>query len=547
MMNGRIFGIALSLLAAGTVAVAQTSPKYPVALSPMPAPGVLADAETSAVAALSAPLSVLPVGMSMDYSYLTMDGNKLVLGLAPYKTPLTWSNYTTGAYSSLQWTYPDPNDKTNVLTATTKDLVAPAYPFGQFAAPVLTVDGQSVNSYAAIQYGGEVIAPVNGENTIFEAALYNYPRYVAGYLSFNTYGNGLSGVGETADAIWTSESYGGQSGKIKSVLGVGMAVPPPAVPYQTSYAYIRFTSSTLSDRSTLTCNVYSATSDMKLLATGKCKKSQTYQSESGTWRTALFSLKPVEGNSREPLLVDGPVIFVFGGDMVAGENVEFGMARDLDGYDEGKSCRGYFVFESNDGGKLLLRSNTVAFSDGSSATGLFASFDATYSWLKCDDTSFVAPTAGGEKTFSVDAYYDLCDSKITSITSSTQCDWAHVSMAAIDADGLYPMTISVDALPEGTAGRSATFTLNSKGLKKEFTVSQGEASVASISCVSKAYFSGDQLVVESTANSASVYSVSGEKVAESELDGATAVPAAWASGVYIVRFSNGDVQKIVKR
>lgn len=535
----------LSALAATAMAAQNGSVMTPNVLAPKPVPSVL-DEEVATVPAVSAPLSVMPVGFSMNYSHLVHNGNALVLGLAPYQTPLTWYNFTSGNYNSCSWTYPDPSDKNNMLTAATKDLEAPAYPFGQYAAPVLTVDGQKANAYAAVQYGGEVIAPVDGTNTIFEAALYNYPRYISGYMTFNVFGNGLSGVGEVADAIWTSEDYGGGSGKISKVLGVGMVVPQPAAPYQTSYAYIRFTSSTLSDRSTLTCKVYSATSDMKLLAQGQTKKSQTYQTSSDSWRTALFSLKPVEGKSTEPLLVSGPVIIVFGGDMVAGENVEFGMARDLDGYDEGTTCRGYFVFEDFNGGKQLLRTNQIPFSDGSSATGLFASFDATYSWLKCDETAFVAPTAGGSKTFDVDAYYDLTDSKITKVSQTD--DWYSVNIAAISDEGTYPMTVTADPLPEGLEGRTSTFTLNSKGLKKDFTVTQGSASVATVSALgAKAYFSNGEIVVESpVATTAEVFALSGQKVAEQRLNGKSTISAQHLErGVYVVKFTNGNAQRII--
>ncbi len=535
----------LSAVAAITATAQVGSVAVPNVLAPK-AVKVVPEEEVAAVPAVGAPLSVMPVGFSMNYSHLVKDGNALVLGLAPYQTPLTWRNSTSGTYTSATWTYPDPNDKSNMLTASTKDLDAPAYPFGQFAAPVLTVDGTKANAYAAVQYGGQVIAPVDGTNTAFEAALYNYPRYISGYMTFNVYGNGLSGVGETADAIWTSEDYGGGSGKISKVLGVGMVVPQPAVPYQTSYAYIRFTSSTLTDRSTLTCKVYSATADMKLLAQGQTKKSQTYQTSSDSWRTALFSLKPVEGKSTEPLLVDGPVIFVFGGDMVAGENVEFGMARDLDGYDEGQSCRGYFVFEDFNGGKQLLRTNQIPFTDGSSATGLFASFDATYSWLKSDESEYVVPTAGGSQTINVDAYYDLTDSKMAKVTQTA--DWYSVAVAAIGDDGLYPVTVTADPLPEGVEGRTSTFTLNSKGLKKEFTVTQGTASVASATADgNKAYFSDGNIVVESSkATLAAVYDMAGRKVAEKQFIGKSNISAQHLQrGVYVVKFSNGNTQKII--
>ncbi len=535
----------LSAFTAVAMAAQDGNVVKPKVLASKSVPAAL-DESTAAVPAVSAPFSVMPVGFSMNYSHLVKDGNALVLGLAPYQTPLTWYNYTSGSYTSCAWTYPDPSDKSNMLTATTEHLEAPAYPFGQYAAPVLTVDGQKANAYAAVQYGGEVIAPVDGTNTIFEAALYNYPRYISGYMTFNVYGNGLSGVGETADAIWTSEDYGGGSGKISKVLGVGMVVPQPAAPYQTSYAYIRFTSSTLSDRSTLTCKVYSATSDMKLLAQGQTKKSQTYQTSSDSWRTALFSLKPVEGKSTEPLLVDGPVIIVFGGDMVAGENVEFGMARDIDGYDEGSSCRGYFVFEDFNGGKQLLRTNQIPFTDGSSATGLFASFDATYSWLKCDESEFVAPTTGGSKTFAVDAYYDLTDTKITKVSQTA--DWYSVDIAAIGDDGTYPLTVTADPLPEGTEGRTSTFTLNSKGLKKEFTVTQGSAAVATVAADSdKAYFSNGEIVLESaTATTAEVYSMSGQKVAERQFTGKSTISAQRLErGFYVVKFANRNVKRII--
>lgn len=564
-MNKKIYAFTLGAIATASALAQQPAVDFKAMHQSSVAPaavvidgaafGVAPAADAVApVAGIYAPLSVLPIGLSVDYSHLVQGGNPLILGLAPYQTPLTWTNISQGDYRTSTWTYPNPADKTQMLTATTKNLNAPGYPYGQFAAPSLTVSGSALSSdpvqlYGTIQYGGIPVAPVNGQTTIFEPSLYNYKRYVDGYVTFNTYGNYLSGVGEKAEAVWKTEDYGGGD-KIDKALGVGVVVPPPAVPYQVSYAYARFTAGTLTDKSKLTVNVYTATSSMKLLATGETKRSQTYQTSADSWATAVFALHPVEGDPNEPLLVDGPVFFVFGGEMAAGENIEYGMARDLDGFDEGTSCRGYFVFKDKNDQFLLLRSNLIPFPDGSSAVGVFASFDATYSWLKCDDTTFDAPASGGEKTFQVDAYYDLTDATVTKVTASAPADWIEIVPGAMDqTTGLSPLTVKVAPQPVAGAARSVTLTLNTNGLKQDFVISQGEGSVGALDASStSARFDGDNLVVESdAATSVAVYSVSGQKVAEASFSHSAALSAgSLAQGVYVVKFNDGSVVKLAK-
>lgn len=564
-MNKKIYAFTLGAITAATALAQQPVVDHDAMRQRAEAPAKVALSSASfgsapaadavaPVAGIYAPLSVLPIGLSVDYSHLVQGGSPLILGLAPYQTPLTWTNISQGDYRTSTWTYPEPADKTQMLTATTTNLNAPAYPYGQFAAPTLTVSGSALSSepaslYGIIQYGGIPVAPVNGQATIFEPSLYNYKRYVDGYVTFNTYGNYLSGVGEKAEAVWKTEDYGGGD-KIDKVLGVGVVVPPPAVPYQVSYAYARFTAGTLTDKSRLTVKVYTATSDMKLLATGETKRSQTYQSSADSWATAVYAIHPVEGDPNEPLLVDGPVFFVFGGDMAAGENIEYGVSRDLDGFDEGTSCRGYFVFKDKNDQFLLLRSNLIPFPDGSSAVGVFASFDATYSWLKCDDATFDAPATGGEKTFQVDAYYDLTDAAVTKVTASAPADWIEIVPGAMDqTTGLSPLTVKVAPQPAAGAARSVTLTLNTNGLKKDFVISQGEGSVGELGAsLTAARFDGDNLVVESEAATAvAVCSVSGQKVAETAFSQSAALPVGGlAKGVYVVKFNDGTVVKLAK-
>lgn len=60
----------------------------------------------------------------------------------------------------------------------------------------------------------------------------------------------------------------------------------------------------------------------------------------------------------------------------------------------------------------MIDTTALSFEDGSVAAGLYASFDATYSWLRSDEDAFEAKPAGESKTFDLDSYYNLVNSKV---------------------------------------------------------------------------------------------------------------------------------------
>ena len=112
---------------------------------------------------------------------------------------------------------------------------------------------------------------------------------------------------------------------------------------------------------------------------------------------------------------------------------------------------------------------------GSAAAGLYASFDATYIWLRSDEDAFEANPAGEIKTFDLDSYYILVNSKgedLATATGEGLGDWYTVSFA--NGSGTEPakMTVTVNALPEGTDVRSSYFDVEVFGMKKRFYVAQ---------------------------------------------------------------------------
>lgn len=505
-------------------------------------------------AAITAPASVYPIGMAADFSRLKSGNSYLVMASAPYRTSLTWTNSTTSTYNSTRWTYPDPTDKTNPLTATTKNLKAPAYPYGQFSAPSLQVaqDGNwstAVGAYDLIQYGGIPVAKVNGVNTVFEPCLYDYARYVDGNVSLTVYGNALAGAGEATNSTWTSQNYLGT--KVKKCTGIGMIVPPSVAPYVLSYAYVHFTSSTVTPASTLQAIIYKNTNGtLTEFARGEWSPTAAI-TDASKWNTAVFRLHMTDCEPA-PMLIDANEMLVikFTGEMAAGENVEFGVGADLDGMDMGNSCSCYFFFERTDGTMAWLKSTTVAFSNGSAATGIFGGFDATYAWLDCASESMAFPAEGGTQSLDFDAFYDLTSAEATVISGDGLNEWFTVKADKMnEITGLTEVKITAQPLPDNIANRTGKLTVNNYGLTKTVNISQGRGSVNDIHA--------DQVSIKATAEGISIVSTEanpieatvcdamGRLIASARFTAKTEIPLN-ARGLLIVRLSNGTTAKIIR-
>lgn len=512
--------------------------------------------EATPTAAATAPNAVFPIGFSLEgYNLSDGSGNVLNLALAPYKTSLEWTNVSP-AYESCTWTYPD--EEGNETTSSSKNLEAPEYGFGQYDAPSLVTKIGSKTSdaaklYDAVQYGGSVMIK-NGDNYMsFDAAMYDLNRLVSKKAKFSLAGDGVFGMGATSDATWNQllKTEG------MKVTGMGMFIPQPAAPYTLSSANaaVYYTAGKLTDKSQLKATVYKVEDDgsFTAMAEGYCSPSEIYKADDKSYPKAVFYFeREIDGlPTQAELFVDYPIVIQFSADLAEGE--EFDFVNAFDSAPDEVENNVYVFFNDAEGTRKMINTTALSFEDGSAAAGLYASFDATYSWLRSDEDAFEAKPAGESKTFDLDSYYNLVNSKgedLATATGEGLGDWYTVSFA--NGSGTEPakMTVAVSALPEGIDVRSSYFDVEVFGMKKRFYVAQhSEAGVSDLAVsATKAFVNGGNIVVSSPkATRVAVYNVAGQKVAEQAFAGKATIKASdFAKGIYVLKFNDNTVLKLTK-
>ena len=512
--------------------------------------------EATPTAAATAPNAVFPIGFSLEgYNLSDGSGNVLNLALAPYKTSLEWTNVSP-AFESCTWTYPD--EEGNETTSSSKNLEAPEYGFGQYGAPSLVTKIGSKTSdatklYDAVQYGGSVMINHGDSYLSFDAAMYDLNRLVSKKAKFSLTRDGVFGMGATSDATWNQllKTEG------MKVTGMGMFIPQPAAPYTLSSAnaVVYYTAGKLTDKSQLKATVYKVEDDgsFTAMAEGYCSPSEFYKADEDSNTKAIFYFeREIDGlPTQAELFVDYPIVIQFSADLAEGE--EFDFVNAFDSAPDEVENNVYVFFNDAEGTRKMINTTALSFEDGSAAAGLYASFDATYSWLRSDEDAFEAKPAGESKTFDLDSYYNLVSSKGENLATATGeglGDWYTVSFA--NGSGTEPakMTVTVNALPEGTDVRSSYFDVEVFGMKKRFYVAQhSEAGVSDLAVsATKAFVNGGNIVVSSPkATRVAVYNVAGQKVAEQAFAGKATIKASdFAKGIYVLKFNDNTVLKLTK-
>lgn len=512
--------------------------------------------EATPTAAATAPNAVFPIGLSLDgYNLSDGSGNVLNLALAPYKTSLEWTNVSP-AFESCTWTYPD--EEGNETTSSSKNLEAPEYGFAQYDAPSLVTKIGSKTSdaaklYDAVQYGGSVMIR-NGDSYLsFDAAMYDLNRLVSKKAKFSLANGGVFGMGATSDATWNQllKTEG------MKVTGMGMFIPQPAAPYTLSSAnaVVYYTAGKLTDKSQLKATVYKVEDDgsFTAMAEGYCSPSEIYKADDKSYPKAVFYFeREIDGlPTQAELFVDYPIVIQFSADLAEGE--EFDFVNAFDSAPKEVENNVYVFFNDASGTRKMINTTALSFEDGSAAAGLYASFDATYSWLRSDEDAFEAKPAGESKTFDLDSYYNLVNSKGENLATATGeglGDWYTVSFANGSDTEPAKMTVTVNALPEGTDVRSSYFDVEVFGMMKRFYVAQhSEAGVSDLAVsATKAFVNGGNIVVSSPkATRVAVYNVAGQKVAEQAFAGKATIKASdFAKGIYVLKFNDNTVLKLTK-
>ncbi|MEI7502981.1 MAG: T9SS type A sorting domain-containing protein [Paludibacter sp.] len=179
-------------------------------------------------------------------------------------------------------------------------------------------------------------------------------------------------------------------------------------------------------------------------------------------------------------------------------------------------------------------------------TSLFFNLGATYSFLTADgDKTFIAPIAGGNKTFNVTTYYSPGDwwsdvelpSWLKMDTTFNETTWATT------------VTLKTEALPVGTVGRGAVVTISTYGADMNINVTQGDYTglKATKAINTKVVNTGNSFELGYTSDfkSVSIYNVAGQLLRNLELPTSGKLNVStndFKKGIYIFKFVGKTIE-----
>lgn len=182
--------------------------------------------------------------------------------------------------------------------------------------------------------------------------------------------------------------------------------------------------------------------------------------------------------------------------------------------------------------------------------GSFMAMDLSYSWLKpLDGTSFEVPVEGGSKDMKFETYYSTDSWKVTDSANAIG-EWLNYEISFDEESFVGTVSFTVDQLPAEVKDRYSFVTISEPGASVQVLVQQGDgSSVEGIDATTTTVrVEGNNFVVNSdSATAVEIYNIAGQKVAAAAVNGETVVPAGnLANGVYVVKFDNNRVVKVLK-
>ena len=495
---------------------------------------------------------------------------------AAYK-PITWLN--TSEFSNAQsWEYQDPEnwpteanpDAEFKLFAETKDLTA-TYSLAQFLQPTLSakLDAQSADfTYPGVFQTGNIPAAAIDEttSTVFGAtvadvyALTDKTNSGAGLTSVDVFG-----VGAGFDAAW--DGVLGSTGN--KVAGFAAVYDKPSHPYELSFLYLHGVAENMSlgdkekgeDEDELIATVYPMDGNLinldTPLASGSCKASDIVDA-GGNMQVAVIYLQKKDGELVEDVNLT----------VTTGIYVEFTIKSAAGSFSpitvyynnsyEGKSPvplgNSIMRLEKN-GESSFYPVDVFSLGQGGTLTpqGFLIQLGATYNWLYKTDAAasdwFTDESgAGGSAKFMIDT--NIGDKLV--VEGDGLYDWFDYEIGEYDAEaGAYPLTFNVQALAAGTAGRKSVVKVSGPAVDPiYFGIAQGNA--AGVNEVANSankvvVVAGNFQVTAANAGLVEVFNAAGQKVAEAQVDGTATIAAdGLAKGLYLVKFADNSVVKVVK-
>ena len=511
--------------------------------------------------------------------------------LAPTYRDLEWVNATGPWANSFEWEYSDilnsTQDNDVYATSTDRDLVYGGYSFGIFPTPILSAQGSGITSFYGI--GGPAENQVIDDNglVVFGASVGFLAQQGAlpknlGASVFDVSKNDLAFyvTNQAGDEYVAGKDAFAESMKIKGFMN---AIDKPASPYFIDQEGVwAFAKVSASDDAEFTATIYEITF-VELEFKDGSKEVVPQMGQEIAHCTKTFNQLKQGMQQPQPGMYIGSMSF----DNFVAED-EFGYEADVVPIIDSAIAIVISGFESPKVSHFEMSTNTQAADANGAydkvanerlithyfalsevfdpalklAAPMFTNFslgifiDACFPWLHAEDTAFDAPQAGGSKNFKIDCFFnpswtfvvndDFQNAKMMDQTGNVALnDWLSASVNPNTAE----LTFTASALASGKREAKVSI-FDLVGIQQDFWIAQRDAAgVEGVEAVANVVrvVDGNFVVSSESATEVEVFNVAGQKVAGAAINGQAVVAAQnLANGLYIVKFNDNSVVKVVK-
>lgn len=409
----------------------------------------------------------LPSGaFNWGFSENAMLFSAMKVGLVPAYTPMTWENYSNEDSKTFEWSFVDANGNRN--TTTDYNLIMPAQPSSQLIdMPVLTASaGQRSDAYNGGSEQQVGLFKVGG-NAVYAGEGMNENFYVGNYDPTKQFWSGEISATGTQKAY----AFGSGSGSFYAALsnytfnavdGIGNFYEAPAAPYVFNTVLLPL-GEFFNLGAKLACTIYKVKNGNEITDEVIAQAIVEDGTQiAGGW-FLLF-------NFGENIVVDDAIFIMIDGfsDPNLLEIAPLSQALNHD------SDKGYAFVKLNasEGGFGVIDvSNLLAGLDGSGNMCIShcIGMNAVFPYLHAmEGDVFAADNTGGEKTFTIDSYWNPSE-----LTVAASDSWVKAEPVVDEINQTFTLKITAEAMPATIGGRHAEVKLQGIGCEAVITVLQG--------------------------------------------------------------------------
>ncbi|MDD2799641.1 MAG: choice-of-anchor J domain-containing protein [Bacteroidales bacterium] len=468
------------------------------------------------------------LGFTPDYYNANAD---LMLG-APFQNDI-WKNNSNQDSQEFMWTFEDQHDPK--ATFTTPD-VAPTvtYPAGFFGMPSLKAkSGAYENTYKwGTATGGSFF--LSGGSNVFD-----WGTVGAGNYDLN---------GGIANYSFTDGDYVFGTGPNKTVDGIANYFEKPVHPYLLDSLWINLGTFNAPAGTIFKLRIRKVdeTGDFStILATATCTTEDVTQPQAGYFNMPFKgfitydSLLDLDVTNDYLEIKDAIMVEMYGFNKTG-----ISLSAYSQVFEKSGESNGYVFYNHYSSGRRLLLNSTDYVGE---STSLLFNLAVTYPYLVPDSYEFVAPTAGGSKTFTVSSFVAPADWTLENPLPS----WLTQSNTYDAQTGAITYTLTAQALPVGTTGRGTWVNISSPGVKMDINVTQGDyTGVETVKAMQTTVITKSQsfeLNYSSDFRDVMLFNVAGQVVGSYTLplEGSFSIPVANLNkGVYFLHFSGKGTQTV---